>query len=191
MPMPPSGPPGMVPPPPGSSQQRAPPPPGMPPPPQMGMPPRGPFGPPMGTFIDQSGHCEGPQVLCKCFEICHKTEVIEFRFSLTVLLLLQALRCPLGCEARLPRCHPQVTAQAHLVLLRSDFRDLLCPRGPPHHPGPPSEHPCPPNIQINYSHCFFILFSFHFTEGQNCLENLLYTDEFLLFSLFFNRIKCQ
>lgn len=52
MPMPPSGPPGMVPPPPGSSQARAPPPPGMPPPP-MGVPPRGPFGPPMGMCLFQ------------------------------------------------------------------------------------------------------------------------------------------
>ncbi|XP_068431925.1 splicing factor 3B subunit 4 [Clinocottus analis] len=51
MPMPPPGPPGMVPPPPappGSNQSRAPLPPGMPPPPPMGMPPRAPYGPPMG-----------------------------------------------------------------------------------------------------------------------------------------------
>lgn len=52
--MPLSGPPGMMPPPPGSNQQRAPPPPGMPPPP-MGVPPRGPFGPPMGMCIISSG----------------------------------------------------------------------------------------------------------------------------------------
>ncbi|KAM8840115.1 splicing factor 3B subunit 4 [Spinachia spinachia] len=51
MPMPPPGPPGMVPPPPappGSNQSRAPLPPGMPPPMPMGMPPRAPYGPPMG-----------------------------------------------------------------------------------------------------------------------------------------------
>ncbi|TNN72322.1 Splicing factor 3B subunit 4 [Liparis tanakae] len=51
MPMPPPGPPGMVPPPPappGSNQSRAPLPPGMPPPPPMGMPPRAPYGGHMG-----------------------------------------------------------------------------------------------------------------------------------------------
>lgn len=52
MSMPPSGPPGMVPPPPGSNQPRGPP--GMPPPP-MGVPPRGPFGPPMGMRLISSG----------------------------------------------------------------------------------------------------------------------------------------
>lgn len=58
MPMPPPGPPGMVPPPPappGSNQQRAPPPPGMPPPP-MGMPPRAPYGPPMGKHCGISSN---------------------------------------------------------------------------------------------------------------------------------------